>query len=79
MVANIKYDTGDTPGDDATEIVKPQSNVHGHATNDEESPLLSRPDSAEPRIKALTGVGTIIAVLLLGKTATLDILDIHLG
>lgn len=33
---------------------------------DEESPLLPRSDT-EPKLKALTGVGTIIAVLLLGK------------
>jgi hypothetical protein len=36
----------------------------GHV-QDEESPLLPRPD-AEPK-KALKSVGTIIAVLLLGK------------
>lgn len=77
MAANIKYGIDDTPGDDVTEVLKPQSNVHGQATNDEESPLLSRSDSAEPRVKALAGVGTIIAVLLLGKVATLGILDVH--
>ncbi|OQD63247.1 hypothetical protein PENPOL_c010G04570 [Penicillium polonicum] len=37
----------------------------GH-TQDEESPLLPRSDT-EPKLKALTGVGTIIAVLLLGE------------
>lgn len=69
-MANIKYGTGAT-GDDVPEITKPQSIVNGHATNDEESPLLSRPDSAEAMVKPLTGVGTIIAVLLLGKITRL--------
>jgi hypothetical protein len=44
-------------------------NENRHAP-DEESPLLSQsPQSqtAEPKVKALAGVGTIIAVLLLGK------------
>ncbi|KAJ5589585.1 hypothetical protein N7537_012263 [Penicillium hordei] len=40
-------------------------NTNGHA-QDEESPLLPRSDT-EPKLKALTGVGTIIAVLLLGE------------
>jgi hypothetical protein len=40
-------------------------NTNGHA-QDEESPLLPRSDT-EPKLKALTGVGTIIAVLLLGR------------
>jgi hypothetical protein len=72
MVAIIKSGTG-APGDAPdTEIVKPQSLVNGHATHDEESPLLSRPGSAEPTVKALTGVGTVIAVLLLGKVTTLQ-------
>jgi hypothetical protein len=38
---------------------------------DEESPLLSpspQSETAEPTVKALAGLGTIIAVLLLGKT-----------
>lgn len=39
--------------------------ANGHA-QDEESPLLPR-SNTEPKLKALTGVGTIIAVLLLGK------------
>jgi hypothetical protein len=60
--------------DSATESVVPPDtnsieNENRHAP-DEESPLLSQsPQSqiAEPRAKALAGVGTIIAVLLLGK------------
>jgi hypothetical protein len=72
MVANIKSGTGDAPGDAPdTEIVKPQGIVD-HATHEEESPLLSRPGSAEPKVKALTGVGTVIAVLLLGKVTTVQ-------
>lgn len=40
-------------------------NANSHA-QDEESPLLPRSDT-KPKLKALAGVGTIIAVLLLGK------------
>lgn len=39
--------------------------ANGH-TQDEESSLLPRSET-EPKLKALTGVGTIIAVLLLGR------------
>jgi hypothetical protein len=60
--------------DRATESVVPPGmnsieNENRHAP-DEESPLLSqspRSETAKPKVKALAGVGTIIAVLLLGK------------
>lgn len=73
MILNLKYGTGnvsreDTPQSDG--IVKSQSITTGDATQDEERPLLSFPDPPEPKVKALTGVGSIIAVLLLGKTTT---------
>lgn len=73
MVSNIKYGTGDAPGD-APELdrAKPQSIVNAHATHDEESPLLSRPDSTEPTTKAWKGVATIVAVLLLGIVTALE-------
>jgi hypothetical protein len=77
MVAIIKSGTGALGDAPDTEIVKPQSIVNGHATHDEESPLLLRPGSAEPKVKALTGVGTVIAVLLLGKVATVQRLNVH--
>lgn len=42
------------------------ANGHAQDAQDEESPLLPRSDT-EPKLKTLTGVGTIIAVLLLGR------------
>lgn len=74
MVSNIKYGTGNAPDNDALErdIVKTPSTANVHMTHDEESPLLSRPDSTETTVKALKGVGTIVAVLLLGKMTTLE-------
>jgi hypothetical protein len=47
----------------------PASNLIEGSINDvrdEESPLLPQPDP-DPKLKPLTGVATIIAVLLLGK------------
>lgn len=62
-MAHIESDTVDPvpPGILGTQDI----NANGHA-QDEESPLLQRPD-IEPNLKPLTGVGTIIAVLLLGR------------
>lgn len=56
---------------DTVESVPPgtivsQGNDPDSHTQDEESPLLPRPDT-ETELKAVAGVGTIIAVLLLGK------------
>jgi hypothetical protein len=53
-------------------VVPPGMNSVENENNapDEESPLLSRSpqsETAKPKVKALAGVGTIIAVLLLGK------------
>ncbi|KAJ6142514.1 hypothetical protein N7471_001967 [Penicillium samsonianum] len=58
-------------GSDAVESVPPgiigtQGIDSNSQSQDEESPLLPRSDT-EPKLKALTGVGTIIAVLLLGE------------
>lgn len=67
MVVNPRYGTGDTPDGVAhphNGTVKPDT---GSPQHDEESPLLASPDSSAPKVKALTGVGTIIAVLLLGR------------
>ncbi|CAL5869948.1 uncharacterized protein PFLUO_LOCUS4181 [Penicillium psychrofluorescens] len=61
MVAIL--DDSDTHSAESQSVHKPGS-IDGRAI-DEESPLLSDPD--EPNVKALTGVGTIIAVLLLGE------------
>ncbi|KOS42171.1 hypothetical protein ACN38_g6935 [Penicillium nordicum] len=62
-MANIESDTVEPvpPGILGTQGI----DANGHA-QDEESPLLQRPD-IEPNLKPLTGVGTIIAVLLLGE------------
>ncbi|KAJ5684877.1 uncharacterized protein N7477_001222 [Penicillium maclennaniae] len=74
MVSIIKYSAGNAPGDDApgndapeSDVLKNQSTVNVHTPHDEESPLLSRPDSTETIAKDLKGVGTIVAVLLLGE------------
>ncbi|KAJ5602221.1 hypothetical protein N7510_011755 [Penicillium lagena] len=61
MVAIL--DDSDAHSAGSQSVHKPGS-INGRAL-DEESPLLSDPD--EPNIKALTEVGTIIAVLLLGE------------
>lgn len=58
-------------GSDAVESVPPgiigtQGIDSNSQSQDEESPLLPRSDT-EPKLKVLTGVGTIIAVLLLGR------------
>lgn len=70
MAVNSHYGTDDAP----REVSQPQSGLvkpqNGDATHDEQSPLLLRRDSSEPKVKALTGVGTIIAVLLLGRDRT---------
>lgn len=73
MIPNLKYGTGNVSWEDTPQydgIMKSQSITKRDATQDEEKPLLSRHDPPEPRVKALTGVGTIIAVLLLGTTTT---------
>jgi hypothetical protein len=62
MVAIL--DDSDAHSAGSQSVHKPGS-IDGRAL-DEESPLLSDPD--EPKVKALTGAGTIIAVLLLGMT-----------
>ncbi|OQE41460.1 hypothetical protein PENCOP_c005G07829 [Penicillium coprophilum] len=61
-MAHIESDTVESipPGIIGTE----GTDANGHA--DEESPLIPRSDT-EPKLKTLTGVGTIIAVLLLGE------------
>lgn len=67
MVVNSLYGTNDAPRDAVQPhagVVKPQGE---NPEQDEERPLLSSPDSSGPKVEALTGVGTIIAVLLLGR------------
>jgi hypothetical protein len=67
MVANAKYGTENAPDNTTTlpDGFTPVANGR-EITNDEESPLLSQPDSPDPKKNALVGVGTVIAVLLLG-------------
>jgi hypothetical protein len=79
MVANTNYGTDDGPGNPTSEAngFTPVANGHD-VTNDEESPLLPQPGSPEPKKKALVGVGTIIAVLLLGLLTSFGFLvDMH--
>ncbi|KAI2670631.1 hypothetical protein DTO006G1_9438 [Penicillium roqueforti] len=62
-MAHIESDTVE-PGPSG--VIGPQGiDANSHA-QDEESPLLP-PSNTEPKLKALAGVGTIIAVLLLGE------------
>ncbi|KAJ5689841.1 hypothetical protein N7462_004233 [Penicillium macrosclerotiorum] len=71
MAANSPYGTDDlatAAPQNSEDIARPctiQRNEND--VQDEESPLLPSLDSPETKIKALTGVGTIIAVLLLGE------------
>lgn len=59
----------DLHGEDGAPHDHPQSL---EAIPDEESPLLSDSDSPEPKIKTPAAVGTIVAVLLLGGTHTMN-------
>ncbi|KAJ5588006.1 uncharacterized protein N7459_003771 [Penicillium hispanicum] len=64
MIGNHLDGTDGTPH----EAAQPDRLARNTQTShDEESPLLPPSDTAEPKVKALTGVGTIIAVLLLGE------------
>jgi hypothetical protein len=76
MVANTNYGTDDAPDHHTSQTngFTPVANGHNN-TNDEESPLLPQSDSPELKKNALAGVGTIIAVLLLGS---LNSLILHL-
>ena len=79
MVANTVYGTDDRPDNHTFQADEfaPVANGHNNA-NDEESPLLPQPDSSEPKKHALVGVGTIIAVLLLGLSTSFGFLvDIY--
>lgn len=61
-MAHIESDTVESG---PSGVIGPQGiDANSHA-QDEESPLLP-PSNTEPKLKALAGVGTIIAVLLLG-------------
>lgn len=66
MAANSQYGTRDTTQGEQTNTAPPPVD-NAQVPRDEESPLLGISDEAGPKVKALTGVGTIIAVLLLGK------------
>lgn len=59
MVANLD---AQTPSEG---VIDPQS-INENGARDEESPLLPRSDT-EPKVKPVTRVATIIAVLLLGE------------
>ena len=63
MVAKLNSGTDGASG----ESTRQTGIITEHPIQDEESPLLSPPNTPEGKVKALTGVGTIIAVLLLGK------------
>ncbi|OOQ87441.1 efflux pump antibiotic resistance protein [Penicillium brasilianum] len=68
MVANANYGTENAPDNTTTlpDGFTPVANGR-EITTDEESPLLSQPDSPDTKNNALVGVGTVIAVLLLGE------------
>lgn len=70
MPVNPHYGTDNASHD----VAEPHNGIepqNGNPRHDEESPLLARPDSSGPKVKALTGVGTIVAVLLLGRVLNL--------
>jgi hypothetical protein len=60
-MADIEADTVEVPPG----IISTNAIANNHI-EDEESPLLPQSDT-EPKLKTLTSVGTIIAVLLLGR------------
>lgn len=60
---------GDLRGPDEA----PRDNAPAQAIPDEESPLLSESDSAERKTKTATAVGTIVAVLLLGRQPSINV------
>lgn len=79
MVANTNYGA-----DEAQDHRTPEPNgasmvANGHkSTDDEETPLLPQDDSPVAKKNVLTGVGTIIAVLLLGlSTSIFPLVDEH--
>jgi hypothetical protein len=67
MAATTSYGTDDAPDHHTSQTNGFTAVANGHnKTNDEESPLLPQSDSPRVKKSALAGVGTIIAVLLLG-------------
>jgi hypothetical protein len=72
MVANTNYGTDEAPDHQTPEPNEASTVANGHkSTNDEETPLLPQDDSLAPKKNALAGVGTIIAVLLLGSSTSI--------
>ena len=67
-MAETQHGTQGAPRDEQS-IAESRIN-NAHAPQDEESPLLGQSEDCDknlkPKVKALTGVGTIIAVALLG-------------
>lgn len=70
MAGNPQYATQDAPENDQPRNTKTQS-INDSREVDEERPLLGQSDETTPIVKPLTGVGTIIGVLLLGTPAIL--------
>ena len=67
MAANTSYGTDDAPDDHTSQTNGLTTVANGqNKANDEESPLLSQSGSPDVKKSALAGIGTIIAVLLLG-------------
>lgn len=69
MAASISYGTDDAPDHHTSQTNGLTTVANGqNKANDEESPLLPQLDSPGVKKSALAGVGTIIAVLLLGSS-----------
>lgn len=67
MAANASHGTDDAPDPLAYQTNGLTTVANGqNKANDEESPLLPHSDSPDVKKSALGGVGTIIAILLLG-------------
>ena len=71
MAGNPQYATRDAPENDQPRNTETQS-INDSREVDEERPLLGQSDETTPTMKPLTGVGTIIGVLLLGMAAYLE-------
>lgn len=75
MTANPNYATCEDPDQQPAQPNGVCTVANGHkSTDDEETPLLPQEDSPAPKKNVLAGVGTIIAVLLLGSSTSINLL-----
>lgn len=79
MAANTNYGADEAPDHQTPQPNGISTVANGRKnTNDEETPLLPQSDATEAKKNALAGVGTVIAVLLLGLPTSFDsLVDMH--